>query len=240
MSECPLNPAHQRRALTTKMSKLRGDGRVRKLASLVLVLALSLAFGATSFSGAATSSDTFSPDRFDFGDQDVGSESPTHGFGFTNRGKGSATLSASLTGGNRTQYVIKRDNCSGSIGPGKSCTITVAFKPSSAGRQAAAFIEVRTSNGPRAFSSALSGNGIGDTLTPSNANFGNQATTTTSNATNFTFTNNKGGATNLVVGISGTGGTQFAITSNNCSGSVGPGASCTISVAFKPTSPDRA
>jgi hypothetical protein len=72
-------------------------------------------------------------------------------------------------------------------------------------------------------------------LAPLTADFGPEAVTYPSAPQTFTWTNNSSFAAQVSSAqTSGTNGTDFAVTSNNC-GAVAGGASCTITVVFTPS-----
>jgi hypothetical protein len=75
-------------------------------------------------------------------------------------------------------------------------------------------------------------------VSPSGKDFGSQATSTPSSAQAFTVTNVGTSALDIgSVTLSGPGTSQFAITSDGCTGEdVGPSSTCVVSVDFEPTS----
>jgi hypothetical protein len=75
-------------------------------------------------------------------------------------------------------------------------------------------------------------------VSPNSLSFGNQARRTTSLSQSVTVSNT--GAAPLTINNIRMGGTnpgQFALTSNSCGTILAVGSSCTISVAFSPTTP---
>jgi hypothetical protein len=123
----------------------------------------------------------------------------------------------------------------GTLAPGASCTIGVAFAPTAPGADPGTLtIKTNANNSPQTVT--LSGTGIAAaTLTPTGFNYGNVSTNTTSAVKAFTFKNNQSSA--LTIGSVGvTAGTAYAIDpSTTCSGSLAAGASCTVGVTFAPT-----
>ena len=84
---------------------------------------------------------------------------------------------------------------------------------------------------------SLAGSGIGPmaTLNPTSLSFGNQSVNTTSGAKGMEVKNT--GSNTLTISsiaIGGTNATDFSQT-NNCPGSLLPGAHCNVSVSFSPT-----
>jgi len=85
-------------------------------------------------------------------------------------------------------------------------------------------------NSAPSLTQTVNGNGSGVTLTPTSLTFGTQTVGTTSASQPVTLTN--GGSTALTITSIAT--TANFIQSNNCGGGLLAGASCTISVSFKP------
>lgn len=78
----------------------------------------------------------------------------------------------------------------------------------------------------------LTDNGAAATLSPATQDFGSVPIGFTSDPQTFTFTNNSTFSTNVSVApASG----DFAVTGTTCSGTLNGGASCTVTVIFKPT-----
>ncbi len=75
------------------------------------------------------------PAALGFGDQTVGTTSAARRVTLTNRGNASMDLGALTLSGARGFAVS--DNCPAALGPGKVCTATVTFSPSSAGPRSA-------------------------------------------------------------------------------------------------------
>ena len=75
------------------------------------------------------------PAALGFGDQTVGTTSAARRVTLTNRGNASMDLGALTLSGARGFAVS--DNCPAALGPGKVCTATVTFAPSSAGPRSA-------------------------------------------------------------------------------------------------------
>ena len=124
--------------------------------------------------------------------------------------------------------------CGSSLAAGASCTISVTFKPTASGtRSAALSVTDNAAGSPQKVT--LSGIGTTAKLSPTSLNFGTVAIGTTSAAKTATLTNV--GTTSLSingVAITGTNAGDFAQT-HTCGSSLAAGASCTISVTFKPT-----
>src|SRR5207249_1982468 len=125
-------------------------------------------------------------------------------------------------------------NCGTSLAVGASCTINVKFAPKASGaRHAVLSITDNAAGSPQKV--PLSGIGTTAKLSPTSLSFGTVAIGTTSPAKTVTLTNV--GTTTLTItgiAITGTNAGDFAQT-HTCGTSLAAGASCSISVAFKPT-----
>jgi len=117
---------------------------------------------------------------------------------------------------------------------GARCSISIAFRPSASGsRMAALSIMDNAVGSPQKVS--LSGIGTTAKLSPTSLNFGTVFEFTTSASQTVTLMNV--GTTNLLVtgiAITGTDAGYFAQT-HTCGSSLAAGASCSISITFRPT-----
>ncbi len=176
----------------------------------------------------------------------------THGFPITNVGQtGSAQLftitnnatsatgplTAALDGTAPLQYQVGpgSDACTGvTLAPAASCTISVAFAPTSGGVEPASLTVAGSPGG--VVSAGLTGVGVSAAAlasTPTERQFGSVVTGTMSSSFAFTVTNTGGqvsGAPTVMLT-----GAQFAIAGNTCTAMLAPAASCTIWVRFAPT-----
>lgn len=86
--------------------------------------------------GAAPPSLAFTPSPYSYGQVTVG-QTASQTFTVANSGgSASAALTLSLSGS--SAFTVTTDTCTGtSLGPGKSCTVSVQFAPTSAGSKAA-------------------------------------------------------------------------------------------------------
>ena len=150
-------------------------------------------------------------------------------------------LSVSITGSNATDFVIQSDSCAGNaIGPGRNCTINVAFAPTTNGlRTAQLVINDDATGSPRIV--PLSGNGLPAIplvcLSSSSLVFGNQAVGTT-NFQTVTVTN-CGSAALVISSITLTGPGSSAFFTNSISCLPFPatntaGQWCAINIGFDP------
>jgi hypothetical protein len=172
-----------------------------------------------------------SPTSLSFGNQTVGVLSASQSVTLTNTGNLALTLAISLTGTNSGDF-LQSNTCGTSVAAGGSCSIMVAFKPLAAGaRTAAVTITDNASNSPQSVSLAGTGVGAMVTFSPGSLTFPAQTISTTSTPQVVTLTNS--GLTVLKITKAAITG-PFAFTST-CSATVNPGGSCTLTVAFKPT-----
>jgi len=139
----------------------------------------------------------------------------------------------SLGGSNPTEFA-QSNNCGTSVTAGASCTITVTFKPTAAGLQSAT-ISIADSGGGSPQSIVLGGSGTQLKLSTSALTFAQTLVGATSAAQVVTVTNVSSGAMGVTsIALTGVNPGDF-IQSNNCGTSIAAGASCTITVTFKPT-----
>jgi subtilase family serine protease len=175
----------------------------------------SLAFAATEVGAAATQTVTLA-----------------------NSGTSTLTLGGITISGTNPNSFHETNNCGGSVSAGKSCYITVTFKPTKTGSLSAdVSISDGLSGSPQKI--PLTGTGSGPVVTLSESTLKFPATTLHEAAPKQSFTlTNKGNAKlgkkgAALVSITGTNPLSFSET-NNCGTGLAPGAKCTISVTFKP------
>jgi hypothetical protein len=175
---------------------------------------------------------TLSPTSLNFGNQTVGFTSAQMGSTLTNTGNNSLTISSiSVNGTNGTDFA-ESSTCPNLLAPNTSCAINVTFTPSATGTRSAAMAV--TDNAPNSPQSVLlSGTGVAPAVTffPTSLTFPDQTIFTTSAARNVTVTNSGLGLLAIAsIAVTGT----FAQT-NTCTGTINPGANCTVSITFRPT-----
>ena len=144
----------------------------------------------------------------------------------TNHGSSQLSVSKIETVGDYSQT----NTCGTTVPASGSCTITVTFHPTTAGmRYGNLVITDDDPSSPQAV--RLYGNGISVSFNPVSLVFGDQTVNTTSSSKTIIMTNLN--STSLSVGaITTSAGYAQA---NTCGTSLGPGATCTISVTFTPT-----
>jgi hypothetical protein len=173
-----------------------------------------------------------------FASQAAGATSAAQTLTLSNAGNESLSISSiGLAGANPGDFA-QSNNCKSSLAPGNTCTVSVTFKPAAGGTFTA--VLALTDNVPGSPQSVrLSGTGASTattaSLSPTSLVFGNVATDTTSLSQTVTLSNT--GSTALTItsaAFTGANAGDFT-QNNNCSTSVAPGTSCTISIVFTPS-----
>lgn len=177
---------------------------------------------------ASDASESLSATSLNFGNVAEGLSSSAQTVQLTNTGNTTITL-GSIT---PTTGYSDSTTCSSSLAGGASCTVSVIFTPTVMAAQPGT-LTIATSAGNQVVS--LSGTGVEGvpqvspgSLTYATTMIGSSSasqTVTLSNTGNWVFT--------LTASPSVSG--PYSITANNCSGSVGAGASCSMAVSYVPT-----
>ncbi len=173
------------------------------------------------------------PATANFGSVAIG-QTATQRLTLTNAGNAALPIiSAGVAAG---PFSLTSQTCTGSLAAGASCTFSVTFTPTTASTQTAVFSVVDPVGTQ---SSALSGTGTPApmpqaALTPATAAFGSVPANTTAPAQVFTLSN--AGTAVLPITSTTLSGAGFTLAANTCSTTLAPGASCTLSVSFMPTS----
>lgn len=156
---------------------------------------------------------------------------------FTNIGTTPLTITGITLGGTNPAQFRLAHNCPGVLAAGASCTLTVTFAPSApAPLIKSASVRVAVAAPGRSESLALTGTVLTPNLifTPNPVAIGSPLNTPTS--TPVTVTNAGLGIAVLnAVTLTGANAGQFSFA-NGCPGQLQPGASCTVTVTFRPTS----
>ena len=177
---------------------------------------------------------TLSPTSLAFSTLGIGTTSAAKVVTLSNNGTANLSISSiAITGANAGDFA-QTHTCGSSLAPGASCSIRLTFKPTASGiRTAALGVADNAAGSPQ--KTALSGTGTTAKLSPVSLGFSTRAIGTTSATKKITLTNV--GTTPLVITsivITGPNAGDFAQT-HTCGSSLAAGASCSISVAFKPT-----
>jgi hypothetical protein len=159
----------------------------------------------------------------------------------TNKGTGALTLTGtgkgiSITGTNEAAFT-QTNTCGTSVAAGKSCVVTVTFKPASSGaRKAYLDIADNASGTPQLVT--LTGTATAPAVSLSHTSLAFPATQigTAAPTQSVTLTNTGNGTlTGVSIKVIGTNYASFSQT-NTCGTSVAAGKNCTITVTFKPGS----
>jgi hypothetical protein len=176
------------------------------------------------------------PNPLAFGNQIVGTQSPPIAVNVTDTGGVAVEIaSVSVNGGNVSQFT-QSNNCVGMLPIGGTCMISAAFEPTFGGIAASTIEIVGPALGIHLVS--LTGNGIAASysFTPTVLQFGTEENDVASAAHVVKLLNTGPIPLPIVsIAIGGASLSQYS-EENNCVRTVSVGASCTISVVFKPTS----
>jgi hypothetical protein len=185
--------------------------------------------------GVTVTTVSLTPTSLPFGNQPVATTSAAKTVTVKNTGTGTLTFSnITITGADPRDFA-ETNTCTGSIAPGKSCTIDVTFTPAATGTRGASLELTDDAQGsPQTV--ALTGTGVAQAvLSPTSLTFAAQKVGTTSAAKSVTLTNNLATALTInSITFSGADPGDFRKTTNTCGGSVPAKGKCTISVEFKP------
>jgi hypothetical protein len=173
-----------------------------------------------------------------FADQVVGTSSPSQVARLTNLGPSALSISSIAVTGTNASDFSQSNTCGSTLAPGAYCTISVTFKPTQIGSRTAS-VTIADSGVGSPQTIALSGTGVvsgpNATLSGSSLAFATQLVATTSAVLSVTLTDYGTAPLSITsIGFKGANPGDFA-QSNTCGSLVAPGASCTISVTFKPT-----
>ncbi|MEU9446814.1 discoidin domain-containing protein [Streptomyces sp. NPDC048304] len=172
---------------------------------------------------------TASPSALSFGSQADGTTSAAQTVTVSNPTGSSASVSSISTSGDFAQT----NNCGSSIAANGSCTVSVTFRPTATGTRTGT-LTVDAGGTTNTVSLSGTGTAAGPVLSAAPANLSFPGTVVGSSAGAKTVTvTNTGTTTATVSSVAATG--DFNQT-NNCS-TIAVGASCTVSVTFKPTAP---
>ncbi|HEY5365921.1 MAG TPA: choice-of-anchor D domain-containing protein, partial [Casimicrobiaceae bacterium] len=182
-----------------------------------------------------------SPASADFGAIAVATQSNTVTFTIKNSGASGTINSASSS--NNTEFLVSGGSCLSApphaVAQNDSCTVLVDFKPSLAGSRSSTLTIVDNGT-PNPLTVALTGTGSASApaqpnlSVPPSASFGTQTLLVPSVAMALTI-RNIGTATAIVNSVT-SNSSEFAVTSSTCNGALVVNGTCTVDVAFDPTS----
>lgn len=183
---------------------------------------------------AAVTTVSLSPTSLSFGNQAVATTSAVKTVTVKNSGKGQLTFSnITITGADPGDFAQAINTCTGSIAPGKTCTISITFAPTATGTRSAKLELTDDAQGsPQTV--PLSGSGQSQaTVSPATLTFAAETVGTTSAAKTVALTNNLSTALTFNITFTGADSGDFAET-NACGSSVPAKSHCIISVKFSP------
>ncbi len=190
--------------------------------------------------GQAPPALSISPPSRDFGVVPVGGNGPTQVFTVTNTGAQTANgLSAVVAGSNASEFVIGSNGCTSNLAPTAQCTVSVQFRPTSAGNGKVANLNVSATNGAQT-SASLSGAATTQaslSIAPTSQDFGPIDLGMTSGTRSFSVSN-VGGTTSGTISVNLIGGNtgDFTKVGDSCSGNtLSSGGSCTLTFTFTPS-----
>jgi hypothetical protein len=149
----------------------------------------------------------------------------------------SGALTATLMGADPDQFAIAANTCVGTLAPLSTCTLTVVFKPTTAGTKTATMIIIDSTPGSLPVSATLTGTPViseAPEITGP-ADFGNVPIGQTSRLAVFSITNSGMSAVSgLTVAVAEP---QFVVSNDMCSGiALAAAKTCTFAISFAPSS----
>jgi hypothetical protein len=175
-----------------------------------------------------------SPAKLTFGTEVIGATSMTKKVTVTNQGSSTLVIKKIFIGGANGSDFAETNNCPPVLSAGGFCTVSITFTPTAQNkRQAAQAISDSDPASPQAL--PLSGVGTVVGLSAKSLAFGKVPVGSTSLSKTVTLTNVGSTQLNFAgISITGTNPTDYS-QSNSCGVSIATGATCTITVTFKPT-----
>jgi len=191
-----------------------------------------------SLSGIGTTA-KLSPATLMFGTAAIGATSASKTVTLTNIGTSTFSIYGISITGTNTGSFSQTHSCGISLSAGASCSIYVRFKPTASGTRTAA-LSVSDSAAGTPQTVSLTGVGTTAKLSPTSLNFGSITSGSVSAAKGVILTN-VGSSTLSIASpltITGANSVEFNETSN-CGLSLLAGASCNISVVFRPLATNK-
>jgi exo-beta-1,3-glucanase (GH17 family) len=181
---------------------------------------------------------TLTPSALTFASTNVGATSAAQTVTLKNTGTGTLTVSSIGFSGTSAGSFSQTNTCTAGLTAGKTCTLSVSFKPTATGA-ASATLSVASNAAGSPTTVALSGTGTAVaasyTLTPTALTFASQAVGSTSAVQSVTLKNTGTAALSVTSAVlSGTNAVAYVLT-NGCTAALVANASCTLGLAFRPT-----
>jgi len=147
---------------------------------------------------------------------------------------GNATLNISGISAN-LDYHISTNTCGRTLAAGANCSVSVTFTPTAKNtRQGTLTFNDNAPNSPQTV--ALSGTGESISLSATALNFGTVGIGVTAASKSVTVSNVGPSAVTFTgFALAGVARGDYLITANSCGATIAPAASCSVSIAFKPT-----
>jgi subtilase family serine protease len=195
-----------------------------------------------SLQGTATAPSTptvtLSPASIAFPTTIIGTTSDEQIVSLTNTGSTAVTITSFALGGSNPTSFEQLTTCGSTLAASASCSFYVAFKPSATGALTATLNVADTASGsPQKVT--LTGTGApapSVKLSATSLSFPTTKSGSTSAAQSISLTNSGTAAINLTsISLAGTNPTSFQEVTN-CGATLAAGASCTVYIAFSPTS----
>lgn len=176
-----------------------------------------------------------SPTSSDFGNQAVGTTSSP--VPFTIRNTGTAALSInSIALSSGLVFRISSNTCAASVAAGSTCSISVTFNPTSPS-PASDSLQINFGTPASTRSLSLFGNGAVPSVSFASGvlDFGNELVQTSALAVATVTNNGTAPLSGISASIVGTNSSEFAITSDSCSGALLPvNSNCLVTASFSP------
>ena len=204
----------------------------------VLTATAGAGLGSKSVALTGTGGATFvlSPYQIAYGNQAIGLATAAQVVSVINTGTLPLGISSITLNGTNGNQFSQTNNCGTSVAAGANCTISVIFQPTTVGAKTAN-LNVNGATGAGSRTVSLTGTGTPPTysLTPVSLAFADQAVGASSAARTVTLTNT-GVIPVPITSVTDTGTNANLFTeTHNCGTSVPVGATCQISVVFRPT-----
>jgi phospholipase C len=177
-----------------------------------------------------------SPASLQFATQLVNTTSPAQTLTLTNSGGAALTITGISIGGANPADFGQTNNCPPSLNAGAACSIAITFDPLAPGSLAAS-VSVSDNAAGSPQSASLTGTGTVMEFVPASLNFGSVGVGHVSPPQTVTITN-MGASSVTFQGFTkgGTNPSDFTVKSSTCGKTLAAGASCAVTVTFKPAS----
>jgi hypothetical protein len=240
-STCPVTPATLSVGATcTVVVAFAGSGSV-VTGTVTVTSNASGTAPSVALTGGTAPVAGLTPSTLTFANQASGTSSTAQNATLTNTGTGTLSITgASLSGTNSGDFTLT-NGCGSTLAQGASCTISVKFAPTSqpVGAKAATLTVVTNGGSPTVTLSGTSFTAVPNVaVTPTSLTYTNIAVNKTSSQSVTVSNTGTGAATISGKTISGTNANQYSVTTGtgSCGTSIAAGATCTVTVRFKPTS----